>query len=252
MTTPHRIAVLGNSHVGALKSGWDRIHANYDNVEITFFAARAAKMLGMLPNGDRLTPESENLANFIAFTSGGPTEVVASDHDIFVIHGMGLKLRQALCRGQPGLSAAVCAAIFRDTVLSNNAMIMASRLRQIGASPIMISHNPLPTARNEDVNETEDYNTVANRLEAALGEEDFSLIRVPDVLCKGLTTPQSFSVGSERLAMCEKQVGVRHGDEEHLHMNADWGEIWMRHFLNSLNLPRIRSVPKTGITEKGA
>jgi len=229
-----RIAALGNSHIGALKTGWDRIRDTNPDVSVTFFAAPGARMLGMQAQGDRLVPRYEKLGEIVAFTSGGISEIVASDYDLFMIHGMGFKLLDTRRETPSNLSSAVRTALRDDMLFDNNTMILAKELRKIRAEPLFLSHNPLPATTRKTSSDKGEYDADADETEVILAARGMKLVRVPEILRQGLSTPKRFSVGSVRLPNIENTKDESHGDEDRIHMNTDWGEIWMQHFLQNL------------------
>ena len=83
-----RICVLGNSHLGALKLGWDLIEGSYPGTELTFFGAPRSMMQDLVLEGTRLVPRTDKLTAKIRRSSGGLEAVEIEDYDAFILYGL--------------------------------------------------------------------------------------------------------------------------------------------------------------------
>ena len=96
MTGAARICVLGNSHLGAAKLGWDQIASAYPGVEAVFFGAPWDLMSDLVVDGDALVPGSERLRKKLVRTSGGLDRIVPSEFDRIVLYGLQFGPRRLL------------------------------------------------------------------------------------------------------------------------------------------------------------
>ncbi|HEY0293123.1 MAG TPA: hypothetical protein VGC51_12465 [Hansschlegelia sp.] len=88
-----RICLIGDSHIAALRLGWQRIRARYPHVEIDFFGGAGSKMKKLRSDKrGALVPASEALRQDILLTSGGLDRIVLADYDAFALVGMGFGL----------------------------------------------------------------------------------------------------------------------------------------------------------------
>jgi len=88
-----RLCLMGNSHLAALKLGWDRLRDAHPDVAVTFFGSRGAGVCkGMRLEGGALVPSAQDLVNF-RWTSGGLKEIRLEDFDCFALVALGFAPR---------------------------------------------------------------------------------------------------------------------------------------------------------------
>jgi hypothetical protein len=226
-----RLVILGNSHVGALKQGWTRIADQYPDCAITFFGAPGAMMSDVQAEPGRLVPQTARLAQMLEFVSGGAPHLEIADHDEFIVHGCGFRLAAPPAAH---LSRAVRAATVEDIFMRSRAHILASKLEQAGASRVAISPIPMRVASGtDDPLLSADYAASAALFAKVIEALDRRLIPAPEeLLDQRMTTAEPFSRRSRRLGRDES-----HSVEDRGHMNADWGEIWLRSYLGGTLFP---------------
>jgi len=66
-----KLCIIGNSHLAAIKLGWDQVGAEFPWLQPQFFGARADALLDLHAEGGRLVPATPDLAAKIAYVSGG-------------------------------------------------------------------------------------------------------------------------------------------------------------------------------------
>lgn len=226
-----RLAILGNSHVGALKQGWTKVAAMYPDCTITFFAAPGITMSDIEAEPGRLVPGTVRLARMLDFVTGGLTHLDIADYDAFIVHGCGFRLARPPA---DHLSQAVRTAIVEDVFTSSRAHALASKLERAGASRVAISPVPMYVASGpDDPLLSVDYGAAAALYARMLEGQGRRLIPAPPALLdRGMSTPEEFSRGSRRLGRDDA-----HPAQDRSHMNADWGEIWLRSYLDGTPFP---------------
>jgi hypothetical protein len=94
-----RIIIIGNSHVGALKLGWDLCAGDYPGTEVTFFAVPGSNFAEMrlgpgrrfgLPDG--IDPESPALKSTLKVNGATAIDLSAADHVVWA----GYEWRQSV------------------------------------------------------------------------------------------------------------------------------------------------------------
>jgi hypothetical protein len=90
--TPTRICVIGNSHVNALKQGWEDIAATCPDHRLTFFASLGDRIGKLELVEGCLVPQDPALLKNIVFTSGGLDRIVLADYDVYLVYGLQLRL----------------------------------------------------------------------------------------------------------------------------------------------------------------
>jgi len=134
-----RICVLGNSHAGALKLGWDMLRSHYPGVEMTFFAAQGGAMKGLAVDGDHLVTADETLAARIAYTSGGLSRVDLRSYDAFLVLGLGFSLLPMDAR----LSMAVVVAALLNRFESTPNRRLSRMVGELTDAPVFVAHELL-------------------------------------------------------------------------------------------------------------
>jgi hypothetical protein len=155
-----RIAVIGNSHIGAWKAGWDTICIKHPSHSITFFGSRGLTLETLEPRGDRLVTGDAKVLRFFAITAG-KQEILARDHDVFVIVALGISptalvsdiynfYRADSHRGREGnftpVSDAEFVAAAVDLFVRSVAVKTARKLRRIGVRCIFFAPQPFRSA----------------------------------------------------------------------------------------------------------
>lgn len=226
-----KICIMGNSHVGSLKRGWDEIVGNYPEQEITFFAQRADGLNELISKNGKLIPKSEELAKALEFTSGGKKEINPSEYDVFVIYGAGANIN--FVKDNQFYSSAVIESSLNDLVANTLSFNLLKRLRTLTTKAVFIGHMPLIAAKevlSEDI--PDDYiarvalinDVIYHPLNAELVTQPLSTI------VNGNNTHPDFSKGSKRLAIGDSFDDEYHPDDDTGHMNDKFGAIWLTEF----------------------
>lgn len=85
-----KICVIGNSHVAALKQGWERVSVQreYSDVSLDFFAAPRDGVKQLKYRDGALSTDDPELKSHMRTSSQGMEKIVVADYDVFVIHGL--------------------------------------------------------------------------------------------------------------------------------------------------------------------
>jgi hypothetical protein len=148
------VCFLGNSHLGAIKRGWD------DSGRAgTFLAATGSRLEGLKVRDGQLVGDDE-LTEMMTRLTGTATTAVA-DHDAFVIVGLSLSVRNTAAlfqRFRPWradvedgstylISPEAYAAAAAGSLRRSAAVKLAQRLRAATDVPILLMPQPGPSER---------------------------------------------------------------------------------------------------------
>jgi len=224
-----KICVLGNSHVGSLKTGWDRIFGQFPEYELTFFAARSNNLRHLVISNGALVPQNEELEKSIAFTSGGLKLVKLDFYDAFVIYGLGLLIPKIDSR----ISSAVLNIACREKYLNCLNLKLAKKIRAAVNSNIYIGHIP-QEASNIDCETASpaqniNYNLIFEKMKKFLDIPKTILIQQPSKTFSNCwNTKLEYSTGSSKLNVGDLASEQLHPETDHKHMNGNFGELWLR------------------------
>lgn len=228
----NKICIIGNSHVGSLKRGWDKIRNNYPDKKITFFAHRADGLNGLIPSDGKLIPNNEVLAKAIEFTSGGKKEIDPNEYDIFLIYGAGMSVNYI--NENFFYSMDVITASLNDFIDQTLSFYLLKSIRLFTNKYIFIGHVPLEAKREKlfsrsphdyiDKVEFINYN-IYRQLNAEL------VMQPLETIVNGNNTNLNFSKGSKRLGIGDTLDDELHPEADLDHMNDNFGAIWLKEFL---------------------
>lgn len=224
-----RIAILGNSHIGSLKRGADRLSAAENPHTLTFFGARGKLMRHLRAEGDCLIPTHEATESSIAHTSGGDRRIRVDAFDAFLLYG--LDADPFFAPLDRFYSSAVMARAIADVAETTTLYRTLTTLRAITDKPVYLGHTPLRAAEPANLaRETTAY----ERGIALLNETAFAPLRatmIPqpsETIVNGSRTLISFSKGSKRLAIGDERDDELHPEGDSSHMNDEFGALWLR------------------------
>lgn len=152
MTT--RICIIGDSHSGALRLGWDQLASNLPDFQLTFFAAGGDLLQLLEVSSHCLTVKDPLCATFMRRTSGG-LSTISHDYDVYILCGLGFQLSVALllskkyrveCSGADGrvpISDECFQCIIEHKLRGRLSIVTLQKLRMITAAPITIVPSPL-------------------------------------------------------------------------------------------------------------
>lgn len=249
-----RVCLIGNSHIGCLKLGWDDIRLRYPDVELTCFGAVAGTIRELeVSEGCLVTSNETVLANF-RLTSGGETVIRPENYDVFLLSGLRLSVITALklaLEYRPDTIAGfdtdhvVSEELFELTLTQlyrqTAAAKIARTLRSVTDKRIVVIPQPMPSERFAHRLRGEYAamfrGSAGERIaalaraaaEAAIGDLAEIVWQPPSLIVHGAFTPHEYSEGSKRfISMTE------HREDDFKHMNAKFGAIVLSGVLNGL------------------
>lgn len=229
-----RLCVIGNSHVAAIKQGWDEIGAEFPWLEPQFFGARGDALLDLHAQGDRLVPAHDDLAGKLAHTSGGETSIDPSRFDAALLVGMNyIPPMPADARLSQAVRAAAARAAFDETLAGH----VFAQLRQAApALPVHVLPNPLRRKAAKAKGDPVAVVPYAVRLadfRLGLGAGPVHVAGQPtETIVDDLYTADRYGIGAIAL---DQGRGARAKDEDDVsHMNAEYGTLVLRRWLPTL------------------
>lgn len=227
-----RIAILGNSHVAALKSAWDSMRHFYPTTSITYFASRADGLSCLTAIDNRLVPEDTTVAKNIMFTSGGMDTVNLDDFDLCLLYGLGLRGFYELPAGIY-YSKALLACSYKAQSQSL-ALTLLERIRTVSTIPIFLGHVPLVGAVATAPPDVAPYlNGIAKANSHSFQTLGATLLPQPLSTISGQRQTQpEFTIGSKRLDVGDTLSSQPYEEGARNHMNSEFGRLWLRDFLD--------------------
>lgn len=255
-----KVAILGHSHVGALKLGWDQLQSTYPDVEITFFASTgtAARGMGLIKMQFGYHTDEPHEEECIFGNSGARRiDLTTFDHVIYAGREMQeedladvLALYDIDGAPQAGLERRMSASAFEALLEALSQQRIKPRPWQNWGTPqLWIQPKPYPDTRCLESGAPrylpwcrlcatpERLHWMRARywprLTEAFAKSGAHLLPHPqDTMTDiGLTDP-AYSEGALRLL-----DGSRHPEEEFDHMNSAYGVLVMKNFLSRCLAP---------------
>lgn len=227
------ICIMGNSHTGALKQAWDMITDDFPTINITFFAQGQDKLKYLIVQNDKLIPNREGFAKALEFISGGKREIDPIEYDVFLLYGLNARANFFISNNT--FSTAVINTAMKDLTNGSLSLKLLQRLRKITDKKVFIGHNPLTATDNiVSTDYPESYiqgiEKVNEFIYQALNAE---LVSQPlATIVNGNRTKGEFSKGSKKIIVRSEAIdNPEHAKMDNYHMNAQFGELWLRQFL---------------------
>lgn len=213
-----RVCVIGNSHAGALRRGWEALRPEPDGIRPTFFASPGRSLAHLRQEDGRLVPTLPSVARYLALTSGGPTNIVLADFDAFVLAGLAFLLPRPDRRH----SAAVRYATCHDAWSASLSARLVGLIRQASAAPVLVAHNPLPTERSAPARlDPMGYEATLAALQDDIVPPGVQLLPQP-----AATRTDDWLTRAEFRSGAATLLGEGVPDHDTTHMNARFGELW--------------------------
>ncbi|RUO45160.1 hypothetical protein [Idiomarina aquatica] len=236
------IAVIGTSHVGALKQAWKELGNELNRYKFTFFAARssmyrAAGVRFLTHSNGILSPKTEQLDAAFAYTSGQPTgDVVLADYDAIWLYGFTPRVTLDFVEG---VSAAFKQKCFEQIATKKSACYVAEVIRNEGFSgPIVVSPPPMRIIEQQPTIVTPDnaYQSYLQGYSLCLETFKTTLLVQPEAsLTREFSTVSHYGVGSAKLDV-SGDGEIKHPESDVSHMNKEFGKVMLRSFLNANDL----------------
>lgn len=240
-----RICVIGNSHITAMKLGWEIVGHERPDLEATFFGAPAKTIAQTAVRENTIFPASPEVEQFFLQTSGGKSQI-DDTYDCYLVCGLKFSLARLLSMSdrhrtetesrddRRPISAEFLHAVIASGLRQSLAIEIARKLRRISAAPIVVipvpfrsdhGENHLPERFAEDAQRRQ----IAERFKAAAesaGEElNVEICFQPDAtISEQLLTKAMYSRGSAPLG----NMTDAHPDDDATHMNGEFGALVWR------------------------
>lgn len=255
------ICLIGDSHLGAVKLGWDAVESEFHGADLTFFVA-PARMMDLVLSGGSIAPATEELRQRFKRTSRGKL-AIEGDYDGYIVYGLGLIASRVMllyenCRAESHAPAAGRQPIsdecfqlaYYGLLRETRAARAVALLRKITDSPIglvaapmrSLSHPEADVAmiekNGDDAGVASAFSTVARGLSTDL---EVSLYLQPaDTLVGPLRTNPMYS----RAALIRADGNIDRSD--YSHMNPAYGTVVVRQLIAEfLPLAAERAEPRS-------
>lgn len=227
------ICIIGNSHVGALKRAWDCFPSERKaTLNITFFAVGSKGMKYLEAKEGKLVSKNKNLTDALIYTSGGKSEIIPSEYDIFLLYGLFAKAYFNENSSLYTKAALNCA--LNDTVTDQLSFEVLLKLRSITEKKIYVGHNPFKASLSDTSTLVHDgYLTGLELLnEVVYKKYNSEILPQPLVtICNKKFTNPIYTKNSKKLATGKKEDNELHPEHDNFHMNDEFGSIWLSDFI---------------------
>jgi hypothetical protein len=247
-----RVCIIGDSHIGALQSGWRALGDEFPDIEVTSFGAPRPLFDELQVSGRRLVPASERLREYFVRTSGGEAEISGA-YDRYLVCGLSWAMRLLLpsigkfrsedlvVDGRVPLSNDCYDRVMKGLLRDSLTMRTLKNLRTITDRPIAVIPAPMPSdmipapvyRRFCDSGDAQPIAACFLSAAAAVAKDvDVELIRQPpETLSNPIQTLQIYKRGSVRTF--QGNLDIEHGEDDHQHMNAAYGALVLRAALSA-------------------
>lgn len=231
-----KICMIGNSHCAALNDAWKTMAADHPEIELTIFAAPRGISREVEVSGNSLVPRNDKVRGYFRISSGGAEEIDLKGFDRVLVYGL---FRQPpVDQDDSVFSKAALAASRRARVQRSHAQELVSRIRGIAALPIDVAPNPFRLPAEGAVPATSDELIAAeHRTFAKIWQKMHDARYIPqpeETVLSGRATKPEFGKGALRLSTDPGTASFHDDDDNDRHVNADYGRIWMSHYLDGL------------------
>ena len=240
------ILIIGNSHVGSLKRAWDNIANSVDDCEIHFIAARWRLLAELKLNDNVFYTNNDQLSKSMAFTLGATRyDMTETPPDVILFYGMRMSLPIDLIKAttEKRFSSAFLDRAKQELFSDWGWQLVSQITRKLNTSnqPVFVSM-PLPSSGEADFSDFDrsSYCEIANLVQVFqnryLNELGlvYALQPYETFNPEQMITFKKFSVGSKRLAIGDAADNASHPVEDYLHMNDDFGELFLRSFIQNV------------------
>ena len=261
MNPTSRLCVIGNSHLAAVKLGWDQLASGHPGVQPRFFGSPRATLRELHWHGPVLVCRSEQVQRNLRMTSGGLDQIDLREFDAVLLCGLGFGLRQVAklnlshrhtgLAGQATAAHLVSRACFQAALRGQMEQTVAVRLGRLireGCSlPLLLAPTPMPgeglmQSQDEDIIRWWQPILEAGDEAALLADHEQAcstlvppftriLAQPPVTLASPLTSRQIYQQGAARLAGGNNEPQP---DGDVMHMNAAYGAEVLREALAML------------------
>jgi hypothetical protein len=264
-----RICFIGNSHLAAVKLGWDAVQRDYPGIEADFFGAPTRQFENIAVEDGLLVAKAAEAERFLRSTSGGRASAALLDYDVVVLVAMGFSFAIALDvyasyraddqKNSDGEFELVSPAYFDEIAKARfahaSAVTYLKKIRkalQGRDTKIWLYPEPMPciSVLTSDVVPASKLETlrIASLKQAVAWHDEEALLRAfaamrADLAQRGhaifeqpaetristIFSRPEYARGSVRLT---KNLNRAHPEDDYMHMNANYGAIVVRQILS--------------------
>ena len=228
-----KIAIISNSHAGALKKAWEILRFDNSDIEIDFYAAAGKLMRDFKIQGREFSSENQKLLDSIRFTSGGKNSLYIDHYDIFLLYGMDA--------GQYIYREIFYSYDFKNYFLNKLASKSTSwsvfeQLVSATDKKIFLGHNPLLAKERKNTRDESAYvKGIALINEFVYSKFGAEMITQPtETIANGVNTAIEYSLNSEKLDVGKKVDDKFHDSSDMSHMNTDFGLLYLESFIRHI------------------
>jgi len=141
-----RICLIGNSHSGCFKAGWDAIFSAYPAVEIKFYphCGQYYDLFRVHKSEKMLSIDNDFIQNHFSKLSGNDGNIALDTFDLCVIVG-GLHGWRYF---DPGYSKQVIDAMVADYLDAAHVSVLLKKIREISDVPVNVLATPFGASRS--------------------------------------------------------------------------------------------------------
>jgi len=229
-----KVLIFGDSHLAALKLGWDTQPVRPD-WSIQFFGAPSTSLTELRPRGDGAVFAGSDRLSYKMHALWGVSEVRPEDYDVVCVAGLSATAlsfaRSVATEHDMPLLPDELKAAARRLVSSSLAAQTVRTVRQVTGKPIVMIETPAPGLNDDGSFRAGIPSSVESDRDAQVFSDAFlwglrTMDGVDDVLrqpaetkANALFTKPEYSRGSVRLSV----KSVEHGDQDRKHMNGAYG-----------------------------
>lgn len=232
-----KFAVLGNSHIGSIKRGWDIVATQQPDHEMFFFGARRDGLKSLELDGNVLRPSDPDVLESIRFTSGGLSDIDLDAYDAFILYGM--EALPIFIDAGKFYSQQVMDATLTDHARGRVSYLTLKKLREATDKPIYLGHNPMRGAEQRD-GVSQDISGYTNGItymnDVFYADFDAKLLPQPhETIVNGKGSAMHYAQGAKALAIGNQRGGGDHVVADLNHMNDEFGALWLERFFAQLH-----------------
>ncbi|NPD15184.1 hypothetical protein HOY34_08220 [Xinfangfangia sp. D13-10-4-6] len=222
-----RVCIISNSHAAALKQGIDELESRQiiDGLDLHFFASPANTLEDTALLDGKIVPTTDTVKKSFEISSGGLHEIVISDYDAFVVHGVfvyegAFRALMDAEKGATFYSQAVLNELdpFNKTISSR----IYRQIRTVSDADIIVSARPYlaikPTDTPRDVVARDRFRAYINERFRAM-HKLHAFFQPEETVTGGVFTKSEFNQGAKRGD--DRYPDFQSGDG--IHMNGAYG-----------------------------
>jgi hypothetical protein len=252
---------IGNSHLAAIKAGWDRLRDYYPDVDITFFGSKSRTLRTTYISDGKIVSDDSQVNEMLRRT-GGTNVIDVGAFDVVCLVGLAFNTRQFVrftknyslaefdVPGTYKVSEGYLGELFEDRIRSLLVSSMLDLVIEAGGKKIFVMPEPNTSQFALTDLAEQDWTLLRMTYELgvspriyeifkaaaarALGSRANVILQPDDTTFAGLFTRSTFSGNAEGLkTMLGGTVGKR---LDTVHMNGDYGVIMINQFLEGIGV----------------